>query len=275
MNEKFINVTRDYEKFKFLKGNRATTPARIKKIQNSIMSVGYVTSPILVNENFEIIDGQGRFEALKGLKMPIEYIVHPGISLKECQAMNIYQSNWKLTDYIASYAEVGNPSYIRLKQLIDDFSFNKSIAILASACKGKSGFGTHTIMDGDLELSEEEYNFGREGLTLIQETFENYSSLPGIRRVLQGILICRVFRQIDVQRLLEKLNEKLEQGFIPNFSNIPDTMKFLEDIYNVKLRKPVYIYTEYRKRIKEIFRQQALKLIEKNKGMARIIRGEQ
>jgi len=178
MNEKFINVTRDYEKFKMLKGNRATSPARIKKIQTSIMNVGYITSPILVNEKMEIIDGQGRFEALKGLKMPIEYIMHPGIALKECQAMNIYQSNWKLLDYIKSYAEVGNQNYIRLQSLLDEYTFNKSVCMLASACKGISGFATKVIMDNALELNEEEYQFGKEGLELIKDTYENNKGVP-------------------------------------------------------------------------------------------------
>ena len=272
MEEKIINLTRNYEKFKMLKGNRSTSPARIKKIQTSIMNVGYITSPILVNENMEIIDGQGRFEALKGLKLPIEYIIQPGISLKECQAMNIYQSNWKLIDYINSYAEVGNQNYIRLKNLLEEYSFNKSAHMLASACKGATKFSTKLIMDGNIELTEEEYKFGKEGLELIKELYKDNVNVPGMGRLIQGVLICRTIPGIDISRLIEKVKERLENGYIPNFSNMPDTIKFLEDIYNVKIKYPVYIFTEYRKKIREINRQNIRKLIEKNKTMSRIIK---
>ena len=41
-----------------IQGNRITSVGRINKIKRSIMQVGYITSPILVNENMEIIDGQ-------------------------------------------------------------------------------------------------------------------------------------------------------------------------------------------------------------------------
>lgn len=50
--------TKDYSKFKFLKGNRAIKEKRslIESIEKSGILV-----PIDVNEKFEIIDGQTRF----------------------------------------------------------------------------------------------------------------------------------------------------------------------------------------------------------------------
>jgi len=94
----------------------------------------------------------------------------------------------------------------------------------------------------------------------------------GIGRLLQGVLICRVLPDVDIARLLERLNEKLDSGYIPNFANMPDVIRFLEDIYNIKLREPVYLFTEYRKRIKEMNKKHALKLVEKNKTFLRTIR---
>ena len=59
----------DYSQFKYLGGNRDITHS--KKLLESITQNGYFNVPILVNENMEIIDGQGRFEALKMLGLPI------------------------------------------------------------------------------------------------------------------------------------------------------------------------------------------------------------
>ena len=61
--------TNKYEIFKELKGNREISPLRITKIINSIKNVGYIINPIIVNEKMEIIDGQGRLEALRILKI--------------------------------------------------------------------------------------------------------------------------------------------------------------------------------------------------------------
>ena len=48
-NEITLN-TRNYEIFKKLQGNRAVQEDRIKNIINSINEVGYIKSPIVVNE---------------------------------------------------------------------------------------------------------------------------------------------------------------------------------------------------------------------------------
>ena len=119
---KEIKVTNEYDKFKKLKGNRAVTEKRKEKIKNSILKVGYITSPILVNDKYEIIDGQGRFEALKELQLPIEYIIQDNIGITECVAMNIHQTNWSLLDYIQSYADKGIQSYQYIVDLMKEFN---------------------------------------------------------------------------------------------------------------------------------------------------------
>ena len=108
-----IYETDDYSVFRKLAGNRYTKGE--KKIIQSISDVGYVRNPILVNEKMEIIDGQNRFEALKTLGYPIQYIMQAGIGLRECRALNIGQTNWGTWDYIESYAAQGNESYQRVK----------------------------------------------------------------------------------------------------------------------------------------------------------------
>lgn len=81
--------TNKYEIFKQLKGNREVSPKRISKIINSIKEVGYIINPIIVNEKMEVIDGQGRLEALRILKMPVDYIIQDGIGIKECISIKL------------------------------------------------------------------------------------------------------------------------------------------------------------------------------------------
>ena len=119
--EKEVFKTNDYSKFTKLNGNRRVDEARVLKIISSIEKVGYITSPIIVNEKMEVIDGQGRLEALKRLELPVEYIIQQGIGIEECIAMNIHQVNWKDRDYIESYANRGFESYRFLKELLDKY----------------------------------------------------------------------------------------------------------------------------------------------------------
>jgi ParB-like chromosome segregation protein Spo0J len=64
-----IFETRDYGMFKRLKGNRDITTNRVAIIKASIENIGYISNPIICNENMEIIDGQGRYEACKELEI--------------------------------------------------------------------------------------------------------------------------------------------------------------------------------------------------------------
>ena len=79
-----VNRTTDYSLFKRLEGNRNVLEIRVKRITASIKKVGWIQNPVIVNEKMEVIEGQGRLEALKRLGMPVDYIIVPGIGLDEC-----------------------------------------------------------------------------------------------------------------------------------------------------------------------------------------------
>lgn len=272
MEQKIINVTKDYEKFKILKGNRSVTAKRIEKIKNSILEVGYVTSPILVNEKMEIIDGQGRFEVLKQLKLPIEYIVQPGISLKECIAMNVNQTNWKLSDYIKSYADAGIKDYIYLQNLLDLYPANKNVSLIASAATGVTRFATKVLMAGDYKLTEEEYENAKKNLNEIMPIFFEFKDIKGIGNIISGMLICKFLPNINYNRLYSKMKEEFAKGFVISTSKMADIINWIETIYNRNSKKEyVYIYTEYQKRMREINRLCADKAVAEKTKLSRII----
>ncbi|EOS7807262.1 ParB N-terminal domain-containing protein, partial [Enterococcus hirae] len=92
-----IFVTKDYAKFKKLKGNR-----QIKKNQNleeSIKNSG-IMIPIEVNEHFEILDGQNRFELAKKWNQLIPYRILDGSGIQEVIELNSTTKSWTLIDYI-------------------------------------------------------------------------------------------------------------------------------------------------------------------------------
>ncbi len=68
--KKTIKVTKNYEQFSYVKGNRSIDPLHLDKLSKA-MAKEYVPVPIIVNSNFEILDGQHRFEAVKKLKKPV------------------------------------------------------------------------------------------------------------------------------------------------------------------------------------------------------------
>ncbi len=109
-----IYSTNDYSVFKKLNGNRGILENRKALLVRSISERGWIRNPIVVNENMEVIDGQGRLEALRELGRPVEYVVAKGATISDCIALNIKQTNWKSNDYVKCYADMGNENYIVL-----------------------------------------------------------------------------------------------------------------------------------------------------------------
>lgn len=249
---KEIKQTTNYDMFKFLKGNRVVSPKRVQKIIKSILEVGYITSPILVNENMEIIDGQGRFEALRYLRLPVEYIVQPGINIKECIAMNIYQSNWLLQDYIKSYADKGVESYILLQKLMNEFPQIKRLETFSVALWGMNSMDTSKTREGTLKISETEYAAAEEKLKYIYPIIEKYHKIHRIGLLTNGMIHCLNIEGLNKTLLKEKVIEMLETDKIPPIPTMDDCMQSLETLYNkYKRGRTLFIYTEYRKIIEE------------------------
>lgn len=164
VSENKIYETTNYSDFKTMEGNRAVKDDRVNKIVESINKVGYVLSPILVNENMEVIDGQGRLSALERLKLPVHYMVQEGIGIEECRQMNIHQSNWTVYDYVCSYAVRGDDNYKRLQSLLDIFSMLPVNVVITSAL-GKigtpNGSAVNKIKSGKAVVSEKDYERSR------------------------------------------------------------------------------------------------------------------
>ena len=125
--------TMDYSLFKTLKGNRTINQAHLYRLTKSI-GEQYLLSPIVVNDRFEIIDGQHRFNAAKANNLPINYIVAPGYGLREVQVLNTNSSNWNSMDYLKAYCDMGLEPYIKFRDFMNrwpDFKFSSAYFIFA------------------------------------------------------------------------------------------------------------------------------------------------
>lgn len=105
--------TTDYEQFRKLDDNRDVLEGRLKKLMASF-SIKSILNPIIVNKNMEIVDGQGRCEARKALRLPIQYIIDPDTTIEDCKLMNRYNTSWTSLDFAKSYASGGNQNYANL-----------------------------------------------------------------------------------------------------------------------------------------------------------------
>lgn len=238
-----VYVTKNYGIFKRLIGNRDIPESRISKIVASIQEIGWVHNPIIVNEKMEVIDGQGRLTALQRLKMPIEYVIAPGAGNKECIYMNMNMVNWKLPDFIKSYAEQGNENYQRLLALMEKYA-NGNLDIISTAVYRVSKSKHRDIKQGILQLTEEQYKRAIPRLEYIKPLLEKIDEkkLPGsIVTLMQTLIYYFDYEEVDKERLAYGV-EKYIYNSTPWVLNT-DCEREVENAYNygLKLEKKIFI----------------------------------
>ena len=230
-----VYTTNDYSIFKRLPGNRDIPESRISKIVESIQSIGWVHNPIIVNEKMEVIDGQGRLTALQRLKMPVEYVVAPGAGNKECIYMNMNMVNWKLPDFVKSYAEQGNENYQRLLSLMERYA-NGNLNIISTALYRISKAKLRDIKEGTLQLTEEQYKAAIPRLEYIKPLLDKLDpkKLPGsIIMLMQTLVYYYDYEEVDKERLLYSVEKDIYNAS-PWVNNI-DCEKEIENAYNYGL----------------------------------------
>lgn len=135
-----VHTTTDYGKFKILKGNRKINLHNFRRIKQS-MREEQLVSIITVNERFEIIDGQHRYEACKELGLPVYYIVCKGYGLSEVQVLNTNMTNWTKKEYLNAYCDLGYPEYLKFREFMKsypDFTIMSCCALLFNTAQSGS-----------------------------------------------------------------------------------------------------------------------------------------
>lgn len=243
-----IKVTNDYSKFSILDGNRSVKDGRKQKIKESIEQIGYIPSPIIVNEYFEVIDGQGRLAALKDLRLPVCYIVVPGLTIKHCIAMNINQSNWTMRDYIESYASQGNENYMRFLELMKEYP-ELPHSIISMVASGKAvKVDDKTIKSGSLVIEKGRMATAKKICEWIVTNITPLKSkIKGrFEYFYYAIAFCLEHTEIDRKRLATVLMDNAYDIMPP--ASVVSALKEIERVYNHRLSaKKIYLVTEYDK----------------------------
>ena len=77
------------------------------------MQENYLFTIIIVNENYEIIDGQHRFDVIKELGLPLNYVICGGYGLNEVHILNQNSKTWNVDDYLDGYCLLGYTDYLK------------------------------------------------------------------------------------------------------------------------------------------------------------------
>lgn len=238
-----IYSSTDYSSFQKLNGNRSVLDQRKNMIMASIMERGWIRNPVVVNEKMEIIDGQGRFEALKELGLPVEYVVAKGATISDCIALNIKQKNWSAEDYIKCYADMGNNDYAVLYSLMGKYQEIKNSSLHVVVGRATRDGSSTEIKSGAFKVFDPDSLEDR--LDFVNNCLSVVGQGNGANRTWVGALKFIYFcNKIDNNIFLEKL--KRHRVFLYPCATVRQALEIFEKIYNYNAKKSkVYFIPEY------------------------------
>jgi len=171
-----MQKTINYSLFKFRKDNRAINNTHLEKLIFSIKTKNLLSvTPILVNEEFEVIDGQHRLLAAKALKVEVYYIVEKSITGKDIPRLNISKS-WSSEDFLKHYLAEEHPEYKKLKDFMIKNELTLHIAIDMTS-KGSCHKKNNDFKNGTYRFL---YKEGDEILEICHETIDYIKKINGV-----------------------------------------------------------------------------------------------
>jgi hypothetical protein len=230
-----IYVTKEYDRFKVLKGNRPVESKHINQILKSYHIDGALLSIVVVNEKFEIIDGQHRFEVQKRMRLPVNFIIMEGYSRKECQVFNAIAKKWSTQMFINSFVGDKNVHYLQLDELMKRYEFltiNIASNLLMTKCTSNILKQEKFVTDGGIYLEACEI---ASKMRDIINLFPVYTVISKTNFLYRALVKMIKHPEYNHQRMMEKFNN--ESGSFRNCANEQDYRRYFTSVYNRNIKK--------------------------------------
>lgn len=114
-----INYTTNYNLFTKIIGNREINQQNIQRIQESVELIGMHT-PMMVNNNYGIINGQHRLQVAKQLKIPISYYINSDFKEENIHQLQV-SKKWTALDFAERNASKGDKECLDALQIAQDW----------------------------------------------------------------------------------------------------------------------------------------------------------
>lgn len=228
-----IQTTTNYHLFKSIDGNRSKNQLHIKRLKNS-MRENYLFTVITVNENYEIIDGQHRFEVIKELGLPLNYLVCEGYGLNEVQVLNQNSKNWTADDYLDGYVELGMKQYILYKRFKDEYGLGHAETRTLLSGSKDGGDVQQKFKHGEFVVKD----WGKacktaEMINLIGQYYSGHKR----RAFVYAMIYLLNLPQFEFTEFLHKL--KIQPTALVDCTTSTQYVSLIEEIYNYKRREKV------------------------------------
>ncbi len=111
-----VRYTTEYNKFQIMEDNRKVDDRHVAELIVNIRKRGQL-QPILVNEKWEVLDGQSRLKACRLLEIPVMYLLSYKTTIKDVILINTTQKPWKTVDYLKCFSHKNHWNYLEYRKI--------------------------------------------------------------------------------------------------------------------------------------------------------------
>jgi len=240
-----VYVTKNYEWFETIQGNRPLNKTKIRKIISEIKAGTNLLQecPIIVVERdgkLYVMDGQHRLEVCKLIESYVWYVIRTELSLFEIAKMNTNTEKWTNDDYLNCYAVNGDSDYAFLKAFKEEYDF--PIAVCVELLIKGLNYVSHIPEDieafkaGQFEIKQQE-----EAVLIANEVMK-FSNFKGYTSRHFVVCIAKIIKDgkvgiAEIRKAWESRPDMLE-----NHTSWKDYILNFEAIINVGKHKRVIIF---------------------------------
>lgn len=226
-----VYKTKDYQKFSRLKYNREINENHVSNIIEKIKENNLLhKNPIIVDDNFHIIDGQHRWIAAQFLNLYIYYSFAEGMTIRDIMDGQVHPMEWTLDQIIKYYSAIGKNEYIIFKDYMEKYSEEISTS-LAMELMSKNGNRVK------LRNNFRHGTFDVENYQLAVSVAEKLKDIPKLISFRRHTPFIKTFIKLcqdplyNHRRMIEKMEKHPEK--IIKYIDEKNTLKSLENTYNV------------------------------------------
>lgn len=230
-----VYTTNDYSKFKSIDGNRNKNLLHIKRLKESIQKI-YLFTIIIVNEKFEIIDGQHRFDVICELGLPVNYIVCPGYGLNEVHTLNQNSKTWNADDFMNGYCDLGYSDYIQYRDFKEKYKIghHETISLLSGTRSYAVKGANSTFYSGEFKIK----NLSN-AIKTIEKIFMTSPYYSGYKRrsYIFSMITLLKNKNFEFTEFLAKL--KNQPTAMVDCATTEQYIALIEEIYNYRRQKKI------------------------------------
>lgn len=229
-SETIVYKTTDYDRFKKLEGNRDLNKGLLVQVHESVENDGnYLQhNHIIVNEKWEVIDGQHRLKVAEEAEKEIYYTIAPGFGLREAQILNSRKRQWTGRDFLRSYIYSGNKNYQELSEIMIEYHFSIAICVKALAKDISHDSAMKRFRAGTFEIRDRAFGENLLGLlSTIRDHSPDYcyaqsACQRAVKQMLEKMADPKVFEKALIKYQTTVTRRNSEKDYLKQFQLILD-----------------------------------------------------